>query len=84
MILDIAQKADFITVCTSPYFIEQNRALEVFRDSLMFNYGDKNLVRLTGQEYQFLEKFAPFINHKNYETLINEFNQIRQVIFQII
>ena len=50
-------------------------ALEVFRDSLMFNYGDKNLVRLTGQEYQFLEKFAPFINHKNYETLINEFNQ---------
>ena len=40
-------------------------ALEVFRDSLMFNYGDKNLVRLTGQEYQFLEKFAPFINHKN-------------------
>ena len=37
-------------------------ALEVFRDSLMFNYGDKNLVRLTGQEYQFLEKFAPFMN----------------------
>ncbi|NBU05317.1 MAG: DNA polymerase III subunit delta, partial [Sphingobacteriia bacterium] len=47
----------------------------VFRDSLMFNYGDKNLVRLTGQEYHFLEKFAPFINHKNYEKLINEFNQ---------
>ena len=36
VILDIAQKADFITVCTSPYFIEQNRALEVFRD--LFDY----------------------------------------------
>ncbi len=32
VILDIAQKADLITVCTSPFFIEQERALEVFRD----------------------------------------------------
>lgn len=32
VILDIAQKADLITVCTSPYFINQERALEVFRD----------------------------------------------------
>jgi DNA polymerase III subunit delta' len=49
-------------------------ALEVFRDSLMFNYGEKNLVRLSGQERQFLEKFAPFVNQKNYERLIEEFN----------
>jgi len=32
VILDIAQKADLITVCTSPYFIDQERALEVFKD----------------------------------------------------
>ena len=32
VILDIAEKADFITVCTSPYFINQDRAIEVFRD----------------------------------------------------
>jgi hypothetical protein len=32
VILDIAQKADLITVCTSPYFIHQKRALRVFRD----------------------------------------------------
>ncbi|PBQ31837.1 DNA polymerase III subunit delta' [Sphingobacteriaceae bacterium] len=49
-------------------------SLEVFRDSLMFNYGDKNLVRLSGQEKQFLEKFAPFVNQKNYERLVEEFN----------
>lgn len=49
-------------------------SLEVFRDSLMYNYGDKNLVRLSGQEKQFLEKFAPFVNQKNYERLVEEFN----------
>jgi len=32
VILDIAQKSDLITVCTSPYFINQERALEVFKD----------------------------------------------------
>lgn len=32
VILDIAHKADIITVCTSPYFIDQQRALEVFKD----------------------------------------------------
>ena len=32
VILDVAQKADLITVCTSPYFIDQERALKVFRD----------------------------------------------------
>ncbi len=48
--------------------------LEVFRDCLMFNFGDKSLVRLSGQEKQFLEKFAPFVSQKNYERLIEEFN----------
>lgn len=32
VILDIAEKADLITICTSPYFIDQERALEVLRD----------------------------------------------------
>lgn len=48
--------------------------LEVFRDCLMYNYGNRDLVRLSGQEKQFLEKFAPFVNQKNYERLIEEFN----------
>jgi hypothetical protein len=38
VILDIAKKADLITVCTSPYFIEQSRALDIFRD--LFDYLD--------------------------------------------
>ena len=49
-------------------------ALEVFRDALMFNFGDKRLIRLSGSERAFLEKFAPFINQKNYEKLVEEFN----------
>ncbi len=49
-------------------------ALEVFRDCLMFNYGDKSLIRLSGSERAFLEKFAPFVNQKNYERLVEEFN----------
>lgn len=48
--------------------------LEVFRDALMYNYGEKKLVRLGGSEKQFLEKFSPFINQNNYEKLIDEFN----------
>jgi DNA polymerase III subunit delta' len=49
-------------------------ALEVFRDSLMYNFGDKSLVRLSGQESEFLKKFAPYITNNNYEKLIEEFN----------
>jgi DNA polymerase-3 subunit delta' len=48
--------------------------LQVFRDALMLNLGAANLVRLSGQEKQFLEKFAPFVNQKNYEKLVEEFN----------
>jgi DNA polymerase-3 subunit delta' len=40
----------------------------------MYNFGERSLVRLSGNEKQFLEKFAPFINQKNYQLLIEEFN----------
>lgn len=49
-------------------------SLAVFRDALMYNFGERSLVRLSGNERQFLEKFAPFINQKNYQLLIEEFN----------
>lgn len=32
VILDIAAKADLITICTSPFFIEQERALKILQD----------------------------------------------------
>lgn len=49
-------------------------SLEIFRDCLMYNFGSRDLVRLSGSEKQFLEKFAPYINHRNYEMLVEEFN----------
>jgi hypothetical protein len=32
VILDAVEKARFITVCTSPFFIEQDLAIKVFKD----------------------------------------------------
>jgi len=32
VILDIAKKADMITISTSPFFIDQNLAIKVFKD----------------------------------------------------
>ena len=49
-------------------------ALQVFRDSLMFNYGERALVKLSGAEKQFLEKFAPYVTQSNYEELVAQFN----------
>jgi DNA polymerase-3 subunit delta' len=48
--------------------------LEIFRDALMYNYGNRQLIRLGGTEKAFLEKFAPFIHQHNYEALVEEFN----------
>ncbi len=49
-------------------------ALEIFREALMYNFGEKKLLRMKSDERAFLEKFAPFINQRNYEALIEEFN----------
>ena len=49
-------------------------SLEIFRDCLMMNFGSQDLVRLSGNEKQFLEKFSPYITQKNYEKLVEEFN----------
>ena len=48
--------------------------LEIFRDCLMFNFGSVDLIRLSGDEKTFIEKFSKFINIKNYEKITTEFN----------
>ncbi|MES2565622.1 MAG: DNA polymerase III subunit delta' [Bacteroidota bacterium] len=48
--------------------------LEIFRDCLMFNFGSVDLVRHSGEEKEFITKFARFINQRNYERLLEEFN----------
>ena len=48
--------------------------LEIFRDCLMFNFGSVDLVRHSGEEKEFIAKFARFVNQRNYERLLEEFN----------
>jgi hypothetical protein len=32
VVIDALEKADFVTVCTSPFFINQKLAIKVFKD----------------------------------------------------
>lgn len=48
--------------------------LEIFRDCLMLNFGSVDLVRHSGEEKEFITKFSRFINQRNYEKLLEEFN----------
>jgi len=44
-------------------------ALGMFRQSIVGHYADTDLVILTGPQRKFLDKFSPFINHKNIVVL---------------
>ncbi len=48
--------------------------LEIFRDCLMFNFGSRDLIKLSGNENDFIQKFSRFINQHNYEQLTETFN----------
>jgi DNA polymerase-3 subunit delta' len=75
---DCAKALQWIDDCAMQGRERQKQFLQyglgVFRDSLMQNFGSRELVKLSGQEKQFLEKFAPFVTQRNYEKLVEEFN----------
>jgi len=52
-----------------------NYALHIFRESLIKNYGDNSLNRVSESENQFLAKFAPYIHGANCIDIIELFNQ---------
>jgi DNA polymerase III subunit delta' len=47
--------------------------LHLIREALMINHGAANLVKLRGDELEFIKKFAPFINEANYERIVETF-----------
>lgn len=49
--------------------------LHIIRECLMLNYADPRLVKLEGEELDFVKKFAPFINGANCEQFTEEFNK---------
>jgi DNA polymerase III subunit delta' len=54
------------------YFLQY--ALQMIRECLMFNYGASTLVKLGGEEMDFIKKFSPFIHQGNYEKIAEELN----------
>lgn len=50
-------------------------ALHMFRQSLMKNYTDDQLTRVSKEENEFLNKFAPFITGNNIQDLTLSFNK---------
>lgn len=51
-----------------------NYSLHIFRESLIQNYGDPSLNRVSANENKFLVKFAPFIHGANCIDIIELFN----------
>jgi len=49
--------------------------LHIIRESLIRNYGDRNLIKMSGAERDFLIKFSPFINGANCIQLTEEFEK---------
>lgn len=52
-----------------------NYALHIIRESVVLNYGDAALVKLSADEQDFVKKFAPFIHARNIERFIEELNK---------
>lgn len=52
-----------------------NYSLHIIRESLVLNYGDASLVKLSADEQEFVKKFAPFIHSGNIERFTEELNK---------
>ena len=50
-------------------------ALHILRESLVRNFASNDLQRLRGDEYDFIQKFSPFINENNAVELIEAFEK---------
>ncbi len=51
-----------------------NYALHIMRESLILNYADASLIKLSADEQDFVKKFSPFIHTSNVERFIEELN----------
>lgn len=49
----------------------------MMRENFICNIGDMSLVRLNADEQAFCRNFAPFINERNVESLLREFNSAK-------
>lgn len=49
-------------------------SLELIRECFILGYADQSLVRMAGEELEFISKFSKFIHSANGERMIEEFN----------
>ena len=50
-------------------------SLNILRECLLLNYGSASLLKMSGQELEFLKKFSPYVHRGNYEKMVKEFNE---------
>jgi len=50
-------------------------AMSMTRETLMVSYGDASLIRLRGEELEFVKKFSPFIHGENCIQITEELNR---------
>jgi DNA polymerase III subunit delta' len=50
-------------------------AIGMVRETLMISYGDASLIRLQGEELEFVKKFSPFIHGENCIQVTEELNR---------
>ncbi|MFM2019069.1 MAG: hypothetical protein RL007_2725 [Bacteroidota bacterium] len=55
-------------------------ALEMVRESLMANYADPTMIRIAGEERNFIAKFAPFVHSANGKQFMAELDRAIQHI----
>lgn len=55
-------------------------SLEMIRESLLVNYADQSMVRISGDEKNFVTKFSPFVHAANAYRFMNEINTALQHI----
>jgi DNA polymerase III subunit delta' len=49
--------------------------LQIFRECLMMNFGDPSLIKLYGEELEFVKKFSRFVNGANADKFVEELNK---------
>ncbi len=49
--------------------------LHILRECLIINYADQSMIRFEDEELESFKKFSPFVNEKNSERFIEEFNR---------
>jgi DNA polymerase-3 subunit delta' len=50
-------------------------ALDIARECLVINYGDRSMIKLEGQDLDDISKFAPFVNLNNIHSFTEELNK---------